>query len=70
MPRIFGYGFNPISIYFCHSREGALAAILYEVHNTFGQRHSYFIPVDPGAGTVIEQTATRTSTSRRLSTWI
>ena len=55
MPRIFGYGFNPLSIYFCHSREGVLTAILYEVHNTFGQRHSYLIPVDPGAGTVVDQ---------------
>ncbi len=41
MPRILGYGFNPISIYFCHTKDGLLAAILYEVHNTFGERHSY-----------------------------
>jgi hypothetical protein len=50
MPRMFGYGFNPLSVYFCHRRDGALAAILYEVHNTFRQRHSYLIPVDPTAG--------------------
>jgi DUF1365 family protein len=50
MPRMFGYGFNPLSVYFCHRRDGALAAILYEVHNTFRQRHSYLIPVDPAAG--------------------
>jgi len=48
MPRIFGYGFNPISVYFCHGADGALRAILYEVKNTFGQRHSYFIPVSGG----------------------
>lgn len=47
MPRILGYVFNPISVYFCHRRGGALAAILYEVTNTFGERHSYLIPVDP-----------------------
>ena len=41
MPRLLGYGFNPISIYFCHLKDGKLAAILYEVHNTFGERHSY-----------------------------
>jgi DUF1365 family protein len=41
MPRILGYGFNPISIYFCYDTGGALAAIIYEVHNTFGERHSY-----------------------------
>ena len=39
MPRMFGYGFNPLSVYFCHRRDGALAAILYEVHNTFRERH-------------------------------
>jgi DUF1365 family protein len=41
MPRVFGYGFNPISVYFCHRGDGPLAAIIYEVHNTFGERHSY-----------------------------
>ena len=41
MPRVLGYGFNPISIYFCQRRDGAVAAIVYEVHNTFGERHSY-----------------------------
>ncbi len=41
MPRILGYGFNPLSVYFCHRRDGTLAAILYEVHNTFGERHTY-----------------------------
>jgi DUF1365 family protein len=46
MPRILGYAFNPISVYFCHHRNGALMAIVYEVNNTFRQRHSYFIPVE------------------------
>ncbi|HEV2503665.1 MAG TPA: DUF1365 family protein [Mesorhizobium sp.] len=45
MPRILGYAFNPLSIYFCHRRDGSLSAILYEVNNTFGQRHNYLIPV-------------------------
>jgi uncharacterized protein len=55
MPRIFGYGFNPLSIFFCYQPGRFLAAILYEVHNTFGERHSYLIPVEPGAGAVINQ---------------
>jgi DUF1365 family protein len=46
MPRILGYAFNPLSVYFCERPEGGLQAILYEVNNTFGQRHSYLIPVD------------------------
>ncbi len=41
MPRVCGYAFNPISVYFCHRKDGALSAIVYEVHNTFGERHSY-----------------------------
>lgn len=50
-PRIFGYVFNPISIYFCHHEEGPLQAILYEVKNTFGQQHCYLIPVEPDQAT-------------------
>lgn len=49
MPRILGFVFNPISVYYCYQRDGALAALIYEVHNTFGQRHSYLIPVDATA---------------------
>ncbi len=52
MPRILGYGFNPISVFFCHTPDGALAALLYEVTNTFHERHSYLIaapaPRPPG----------------------
>src|ERR1700729_4075058 len=55
MPRIFGYGFNPLSVYFCYRPDGLLAAVLYEVHNTFGERHGYLIRVEPGAGAVIDQ---------------
>ncbi len=44
-PRILGYVFNPLSVYFCRSADGCLRAILYEVHNTFGERHAYLIPV-------------------------
>jgi DUF1365 family protein len=53
MPRVLGYGFNPISVWFCYRRDGGLAALLHEVHNTFGERHTYLIPVaadaDPAA---------------------
>jgi DUF1365 family protein len=55
MPRILGYAFNPISVYFCYDRDESLGAILYEVHNTFGQRHSYFIPVEADRSAPIRQ---------------
>lgn len=50
MPRMFGYGFNPLSIYFCTHADGTPAAIVYEVHNTFGERHSYVVPLVVGDG--------------------
>jgi hypothetical protein len=55
MPRILGYGFNPLSVYFCRDRHGGVTAILYEVHNTFGQRHSYLIRVNTCDGGAINQ---------------
>lgn len=45
-PRLFGYVFNPLSVWFCHAEDGRLAAIVYEVHNTFGERHAYVLRVD------------------------
>ena len=44
-PRILGYVFNPIAVYFLHDQSGAPSAVLYEVSSTFGERHSYLIPV-------------------------
>jgi DUF1365 family protein len=55
MPRLLGFVFNPISVYYCYHRDGALKAMLYEVHNTFGQRHSYLIPVDSDSSEPLEQ---------------
>lgn len=41
--RLFGYVFNPISYFHCYAADGALAAIVAEVSNTFGERHSYLL---------------------------
>lgn len=57
-PRILGYTFNPLSIYYCYDRDDHLYAVLYEVSNTFGQRHSYLIPAGddaPGKAAVLRQ---------------
>lgn len=59
MPRVLGYGFNPISVYFCHSRDGRLAAIIYEVHNTFGERHSYVFDAEGEQATTAHGCAKR-----------
>lgn len=50
MPRMLGHVFNPLSVWFCHHRDGSLATIVYEVTNTFKERHSYVIPVAAGQG--------------------
>lgn len=54
-PRVLGYVFNPLSIYFCHRIDGSLAALIYEVRNTFGGRHHYVIPVVASADDVVRQ---------------
>jgi len=55
LPRVLGYVFNPISVYFCYRPDGTLHAILYEVSSTFGERHSYLIPAEAGADGDIRQ---------------
>ncbi|MEM6413074.1 MAG: DUF1365 family protein [Pseudomonadota bacterium] len=44
-PRMLGYAFNPIAVYYCHDKAGRPSAMLYEVSSTFGERHSYLIPL-------------------------
>jgi DUF1365 family protein len=46
-PRLLGYTFNPLSVYFCYRAGGELALIIYEVRNTFGGIHPYVLPVQP-----------------------
>ena len=50
MPRILGYVFNPLSVYFCYRKTGALHAIVYEVSNTFGGKHDYVFAIEPQDG--------------------
>jgi DUF1365 family protein len=46
MPRVAGYVFNPISIYFCDRADGSPGAVLYEVKNTFGDQHGYLVHLE------------------------
>jgi DUF1365 family protein len=45
-PRVLGYVFKPVSFWYCHRRDGSLAAIVVEVNNTFGERHCYLLAGD------------------------
>lgn len=47
-PRLLGFVFNPLSIYYGYASDGRLALLIYEVRNTFGETHSYVCPVQPG----------------------
>jgi len=46
VPRLFGYAFNPVSVYLCHDKHGAPSASLFEVSNFHGERHFYVNRLD------------------------
>jgi uncharacterized protein len=47
--RVLGYVFNPLTVYWCHRPDGALACVVAEVHNTYRQRHAYLLHTDDHA---------------------
>ncbi len=49
-PRVLGFVFNPLTVFFCFTESGALRALIYEVRNTFGDKHPYVIPIGDGQG--------------------
>jgi hypothetical protein len=49
MPRVCGYVFNPLTVYYAYDRNDRLVALLYEVKNTFGGQHVYAFQVEPNA---------------------
>ena len=53
-PRIFGYVFNPLSIFYCYEGN-TLKVILYEVKNTFNEQHTYVFPVNNSSKIITQQ---------------
>jgi DUF1365 family protein len=47
-PAFLGYEFNPLSVFYCRDADGQPTALLYQVHNTFGESHTYVEPVIEG----------------------
>lgn len=45
-PRILGYVFNPLSVFFIYNQQSKLIAIFYEVKNTFGEQHTYIFKIN------------------------
>jgi len=54
-PAVLGRVFNPLTVYFGLAVDGRWLAVVYEVNNTFGQRHSYVLPVVDGAEHRVEK---------------
>ncbi len=48
-PRIWGYVFNPLSVFFIYDKNFNLISILYEVKNTFGEQHTYIFKLEKNA---------------------
>jgi len=55
MPRVLGFVFNPITLYFVHDADGALTAVVHEVNNTIGGRIFYVLPA-AGGGAISQRT--------------
>ena len=47
-PRMLGFAFNPLSVYFVYAASGEPVAMIYEVRNTFGEMHTYVCPIENG----------------------
>ena len=52
-PRMFGYAFNPLTVYYLDDEAGKTLMLVYEVRNTFGEHHFYQARIDTGQGACI-----------------
>ena len=53
--RVFGYVFNPLTVFWCRDETGSLACVIAEVHNTYGERHCYLIRPDGRARATVDK---------------
>ena len=44
--RAFGHTFDPLSVFWCLRADGTTRAVVFEVHNTYGERHAYLVDAD------------------------
>ena len=54
-PRVLGYAFNPLTVYFGLDADDQVRLVIYEVTNTFGERKSYVLPAEPDAAGLVSQ---------------
>ncbi len=58
-PRVLGYVFNPLTVYYCYCADEQLNAVVYEVNNTFGDRQHYALPVAASDDAVLAQSCSK-----------
>lgn len=56
-PRLWGFAFNPLSVYFCRDAADRVYATLYEVKNTYGGQQVYVLPATQSGGAIRQQQA-------------
>ena len=59
LPRLLGYAFNPLTVFYCCTADGAITSVLYQVNNTFGERHTYRFAFDDGQAIPVHGTEKR-----------
>jgi len=58
-PRILGYAFNPLTVYYGVDAEDRVRLMIYEVNNTFGERQTYVLPVTQASDGPIAQSCAK-----------
>ncbi len=53
--RVLGHVFNPLSVFWCYDRDGVLACVIAEIHNTYGERHAYLLRPDEAGVAVTDK---------------
>ncbi|GAB3051833.1 DUF1365 domain-containing protein [Intrasporangium mesophilum] len=53
--RVLGYTFDPLTVFWCLRPDGTLVAAVFEVHNTYGERHAYLLDVDVSGAATVEK---------------
>ena len=53
--RTNGYVFNPLSVYWCITKEGTVRWSILEIHNTYGDRHAHLLKPDEKGNSKIDK---------------
>jgi DUF1365 family protein len=53
--RVLGHTFDPLSVFWCLRPDDSLVAVVFEVHNTYGERHAYLLDLDERGATEVEK---------------